>query len=146
VDVLPRRFFFPPPPRCVPPASTRHCMIIFYVLSGLLCASTGKNVSERCVTRRVKKGKKNGGERERERERDSRFVFCRLYCMPFFSWFLCYCFALLKFLRPVSLSTLAGSLPDCFELLQKFEDKKCVARRRGALFCKPVLQEYFVLL
>jgi hypothetical protein len=39
-----------------------------------------------------------------------------------------------------------GSLPDCFELLQKFENKECVARRRGALFCKPVLQEYFVLL
>ncbi len=42
-------------------------MIIFYVLSGLLFAPTGKNVSESCVTRRVKKGKKNGGERERER-------------------------------------------------------------------------------
>jgi hypothetical protein len=39
-----------------------------------------------------------------------------------------------------------GSLLDCFELLQKFEDKECVARRRAALFCKPVLQEYFVSL
>jgi len=70
VDVSPGRFFFPPSPRCVLLASTRHCMIIFYVLSGLLFAPTGKNVSESCVTRRVKKGKKNGGERERERERE----------------------------------------------------------------------------
>ncbi len=58
-------------------------MIIFYVLSGLLFAPTGKNVSESCVTRRVKKGKKNGGERERE----SRYVSCRFYYMPFFPGF-----------------------------------------------------------
>ncbi len=82
MDVSPRRFFFPPPPRCVPPASTRHCMIIFYVLSGLLCASTGKNVSESCVTRRVEE--KRMEERERECVCVFVFVFCRLYYMPFF--------------------------------------------------------------
>ncbi len=82
-DVSPRRFFFPLPPRCVPPASTRHCRIIFYVLSGLLFASTRKNVSESCVTRRVKKGKKNGGERERERERVDLCSVVSIICLFF---------------------------------------------------------------
>lgn len=95
-------FFFPLPPRCVPPASTRHCRIIFYVLSGLLFVSTRKNVSESCVTRRVKKGKKNG---ERERERVDLYSVVSIICL--------FCLVSLFLLRLVEVSEACFFVDSC---------------------------------